>query len=157
MSWLVSLICAGLLLILMFAFGMVSSVVVPQLAEMLHTSPHLAMLGFLGLVLAPAQVIALAHRLGSRSLDRLENVKPSKTGGAASAAAGAHGWLVMFGATVLTALVQLVIEPPVLEPEMMSVQGLADHLALAQVLDTRTGIWLTLAAIFFELQRRGRR
>lgn len=154
MRWAVSLVCAVLLLVLLVAFGVAASVVMPPLLELLPTSPHLAMLGLLGFVLSPAAVIAIAHRLGSHTLDRLETRVTAV--GVTSAAAGAHGWLVMYGTSVLTTLVLLVLNPPELEPESFSILGMAARLFVSQVVSLQSAVWIGIATIFFELQRRAR-
>ena len=156
MRWVVSLLCAGLLFALLVAFGIAAQLVMPSLLELLRTAPHLAMLGMLGFVLSPAAVITVAHRLGSRSLDRVEGTTPVAKTGTSSLAVGAHGWLVLYGSSVLTTFVLLVLNPPELEPEAFSIMGMVSQLVVVQFFSLHGAIWVGIATLFFELQRRGR-
>ena len=155
------MISASLLFVLLVLFGAAAAVVVPRLSELLHTSPRLAMLGFLGFAISPAAIIAVAHRLGSSALDQLEHATSSRKSSGSKAvesiAAGAHGWLVLVGTSILTSLVMLVLQPPELDPDTLSINGMASHLVVAQVLSVHTTIWITIATIFFELQRRAKK
>ena len=108
----------------------------------------------------PALGITIAHHFGSGTLASFEKLTASRRRGvlpdAEAWAAGTFGWLVMIGASIVTNLVLLVLEPPKLEPEAFGVESLVSGLAFDAV-SIRSAIWVTTAAILYELQRRGRR
>ena len=152
----ISVLSAVLLAGLLAAFGAFASFVVPQLGELLRTEPRLAMLGFLGVALSPAVAITLAHHLGSGILGGIDKATPRGRRGQ-SLSAGAHGWLVLLGASLLTNLVLLIITPPKLEPEAFGLSSIVSGLSVAQSLGLPSVIWVTIATLLFELQRRGQR
>lgn len=157
----ISFLCGALLLLATMLYGSFAMLVVPHLGELLYTQPRLAMLGFLGLALSPVLGITIAHHLGSGTLASFEKLTASKRRGllpdAEAWAAGSYGWLVMIGTSILVNLVSLVLSPPELEPEMLSISGLVSALNVAHLVSVRTGLWIGIASGFYELQRRGRR
>jgi hypothetical protein len=50
--------------------------------------------------------------------------------------------------------VLLVVFPPELEPESFSVMGVASRLFISHVVSLHSLIWVSIAAVFFHLQRR---
>lgn len=156
----ISFVCGALLFALLTAFGTVAAMVAPLLIELLRTAPHLAMLGFLALVVSPGVAITVAHHVGAGKLDALEKLTASRRRGALpdleSWAAGAHGWLVMYGTSVLTNLVLLVLDPPKLEPESFGIMRLVSGLVVTHVMSAPSLVWVLIATMFFELQRRAR-
>lgn len=160
----ISFVCGGLLFVLLGCFGALASVVVPPLLELLPTSPHLAMLGLLALVSSPALAITIAHHFGSSALDSLERLTPSRRRpvlpDVESWAAGAHGWLVLYGTTLLTNFILLVLNPPDIEPEhvsQLSATGIVSGFAVAHVVSAHSLTWVLVATMFFELHRRAKR
>ena len=157
----ISVLSAVLLAALLAAFATFASMVIPPLGELLRTEPRLAMLGFLGVAISPAVVIAIAHHFGSGILGAAEKLTASRRRGlfpdAQSWSAGAHGWLVLIGASVLTNLVLMVLNPPKLEPEGMRLASVVTGLAVTTALTIPSAIWVAVATIFFELQRRSQR
>jgi hypothetical protein len=135
----------------------------PYLVELLETSPRLAMLGFFGLVVAPAFVVVGVHHAGHRTLDGLDagarrrSVLPSVE----SWWAGAHAWLVIGGTSILARLVTLVIEPPKLDPDGRVLAVLTREASavgtLSNVMSLYPLVWMAIAAQLFELERRTRR
>lgn len=156
----ISAISAALLYALLLGFSAMAGLVLPVLFELLRSWPHLAMLGFLGFATLPGTVIVVAHHLGSDRLDQLERLTASKRRGllpgVESWSAGAHGWLVLYGTSVLTSIVMLVINPPELEPETFSVARMVTGLMTTHAMSVHTLVWILFATMFFELQRRGR-
>jgi len=157
----ISVLSAALLAGLLAAFGAFAAMVVPPLAELLRTEPRLAMLGFLGVAIAPAVAITIAHHFGSGALGALEKLTATRRRGilpdTQAWSAGAHGWLVMIGTSILTNLVLMVLTPPKLEPEAFGLSSVVSGLAVAQSLSLPSLIWVTIATVFFELQRRSQR
>ncbi len=153
-----ALISAALLYALLLGSGALAAVVVPSLVELLPTSPHLAMLGVLGLVLSPGLVIVVVHHASNGKLEQLERRTPSAARGflpdVPSVSAGAHGWLVLYGSSLLTTVIMLVVQPPELEPETFGAMALVSRLTGAHAASAQTAVWIAVAATFFELQRR---
>jgi len=158
----VAMLSGALLFALLLAFGAAASLVVPALSELLESSPRLAMLGFLAFATSPGIVVAIAHHAFGRTLDQLDRATAGSRArsvlpGVESWAAGAHGWLVLYGTSVLTTLVLLVIEPPKLEPDTFTLTSVVSHLSVAHVASVQSGLWILIATLLFELQRRARR
>jgi hypothetical protein len=158
-----SLLSAVLLFTLLTIFSAAAAVIVPSLLELLRTSPRVAMLGLLVFAISPAIVVAVLHRTGHRALDgvsresRREHVGPTIE----SAWAGTHAWLVLYGTSVLTSLVMLVVNPPELEPEGSSVLGamlrMTSQVRITSAFSLYAIVWVGIAAILYELERGGRR
>ncbi len=155
----VALVCAVSSFLLLGAFGAVAALVVPRLLELLETSPRLAMFGFLALLVSPAIVVTIAHHVGHRALDRVDHGsgRGGLLPGAESFWAGAHAWLVLYGTSVLSGLVMLVIDPPELPPDARFFVGRASRMAsLADVARLEPVVWVVIAAVLYEIERSGR-
>lgn len=156
----ISAICGGLLFGLLIAFGTVAMIAVPPLMDLFQSSPRLAMLGFLLLATSPGIAIAVAHHFGASTLESIEKVTVSKKKGPLpdleSWAAGAHGWLVLIGTSILARLVMLVMNPPKPDPDAFSVMNVVETVHVQNVASGQTIIWIAIATLFFELQRRSR-
>jgi hypothetical protein len=157
----IALISAVLLYGLLLGCGAVSVAALPYLFDLLRTAPHLAMLGLLGLAVLPGLVIVVVHHLGSDRLTQLERLtasrKPQPLPTVESWSAGAHGWLVLYGSSLLTSLVMLVFDPPKLEPESFDVQSMVMRLAAVHLASLETLVWILVATTFFEIHRRAHR
>jgi hypothetical protein len=154
----IALLCAALSFGLLVATAAAFGTVMPHLVDLLETSPRLAMLGFLGLFVAPAVVVAVVHHTSLRALDG-KAFPRSLLPGVESWWAGAHAWLVIGGASVLARLVLLVVEPPKLEPGSLvaTLTTEAQHVGtLANVMSAYPLVWIAIAAQLFELERRTR-
>ena len=153
-------ISAALLYVLLVLLGAAAAVLVPLLLEVMRSSPRLAMLGFLGLAVSPAFVVVVVHHFGHRSLDGFDRPveKAPAPPSLRSWWAGAHAWLVLYGTSVVTSLVMLVIDPPEPEPDAYGLSallgGLTTHATLSNALSLRTMIWVAIAALLYELERR---
>lgn len=158
----IALISAALAFGLLMGTAMVIATLAPHLAELIQTSPRLAMLAFFGLVVAPAVLVAVAHHIAHRTMDTVDSTARSRRSFLPSVEswwAGAHTWLVIGGASVLSRLVMLVVTPPKLEPD--TVFGLLAREAsevgtLANVASLYPVVWIVIAAQLFELERRAR-
>jgi len=154
----IALLSAALSFGLLVATAAAVGAVAPHLVDLLETSPRLAMLGFFGLIVAPAVVVTVVHHASHRALDGgalRRSVLPS----ADSWWAGAHAWLVIGGASVLARLVLLVVEPPKLEPGsfVATLTTEANQVGtLANVMSAYPIVWIAVAAQLFELERRSR-
>jgi hypothetical protein len=71
--------------------------------------------------------------------------------------AGAHGWLVLYGTSVLASLVMLVIDPPKLEPESFQITRVIAGVLAKDAGSAHAVLWILIATGFYELDRRGRR
>jgi hypothetical protein len=159
----IALLSAGLSFGLLMATSMAIAMLAPHLGELLERSPRLAILAFLGLVVSPALVVAIVHHVAHRAMDTVDHTAATPRSflpGLESWWAGAHAWLVIGGASVLSRLVMLVIAPPKLEPD--TVFGLLSHEAaevgtLANLGTLYPLVWIAVAAQLFELERRARR
>jgi len=149
-----------LLYTLLALFGMLAAAVLPLLIELLRTAPRLAACGFLGLAVSPAIAVTLLHHSGHRALDRadsaarLRRLLPSVQ----SWWAGAHAWLVLYGTSVLTSLVMLVLFPPEPEPDVAAfLSEMRSFVGFANVMSLHTIVWVAIASQLFELERRAPR
>jgi hypothetical protein len=157
----VSLISAGLLYTLLVGFTVAAGVVVPHLIELIAISPRLAMLGFFALAISPGVVAAVAHLIAHGALDAFDlEARAKENDLVTSAWAGAQAWLTLYGTSVLTSLVLLVIHPPE-PPDPDRLGSLALSVvrggAFGQIVSPQTAIWVLIAATFYELSRRARR
>ncbi len=158
----ISLLCAVLTYVMLGVFTAAATVLVPQLLELLRTAPHLAMLAILGFVVSPGVVVVMVHHLGHRSLDTVDRAAEPKPffPRAESFWAGAHAWLTLYGTSVLTSLVLLVITPPKPEPDASFLSlfaSLARNVSLAHPLSLHSAIWIVIATQIYELERRARK
>lgn len=149
-----------------FTFGLlllqaaVARAVLPHLIELVRTAPRLAMLGFLALMTLPTTLTFLVHRLGSRWLDRYAAVEGSgKT--VESLWAGALVGLVLYGSTLLTRLLLLVVYPPRPEPDVFSLGEQAlqalEEARPANTFSLAAGLFILVAASLFELEHRAKK
>jgi hypothetical protein len=154
----VSVISAGLLFTLLVAFTYVAGVVVPRLLELLHTEPRLAMLGFLALLVSPGVVVGVLHYIGHGVLDAFDvTAGPKESDVVTSTWAGAQAWLTLYGTSVLTSLVVLVIHPPEpREPDSLAL-SVVNGAGATSLFSLQTMLWVLIAATFYELSRRARR
>lgn len=155
----ISLLSAALSFGLLVATAAAVGAAAPHLVELLETSPRLAMLGFLGMIVAPAVVVAIVHHASLRALDG-KALPRSVLPGVQSWWAGAHAWLVIGGASILARLVLLVVEPPKLEPGsfVATLTSEAQRVGtFANVMSIYPVIWIVIAAQLFELERLTRR
>lgn len=155
----IALLCAVLTYVMLGVYMAAATVLLPQLIELLRTSPHLAMLAILGFVVSPGVLVAVVHHVGHRSLDTVDGVAEPGTflPRVGSWWAGAHAWLTLYGTSVLTSLVLLVITPPKPEPDasLLSLFAtLGENVSLAHPLSLHTGIWILIATQIYELERR---
>jgi hypothetical protein len=159
----VALLSAGLSFGLLMATSMAIAMLAPRLGELLQSSPRLAILAFLGLVLSPALVVAIVHHVAHRAMDTVDHTAANPRSffpRLESWWAGAHAWLVIGGASVLSRLVMLVVTPPKLEPDTafgLFSQEAAQIGTLANVESLYPLVWIVIAAQLFELERRARR
>ncbi len=154
----IALLSAALSFGLLVATASAFATAAPHLIELLETSPRLAMLGFVGLVVGPAVVVTIVHHASHRALDGVA-LKRSVFPSIESWWAGAHAWLVILGASVLARLVLLVVQPPKLEPDSFVATLSSEASAvgtLANVMSIYPVIWILIAAQLFELERRTR-
>ena len=160
----IAFLSAALAFGLLMGTAMVLSLLAPHLADLLTTSPRLAMLAVLGLIIAPALVVAVVHHVAHRTMDTVDSTTTSRQRSflpsVESCWAGVHAWLVIGGASVLSRLVLLVLSPPKLEPD--TVLGLLASEAakvgtFANVASVYPLLWIMIAAQLFELERRARR
>lgn len=145
---------------LLFLQAAVARATVPYLIDLLDTAPRLAILGFFGLFTLPATATMIAHRFGSRFLDRYAQV--AGTGRIVESVwAGTLVWLVIYGATMLTRFIYLLINPPQPDPDAFTLGGqVMDVLAQmspAHAVSVFAGIWLFVAAVLFEIEQRARK
>lgn len=150
---------AVLLYVFLSVWGMVAARVIPDLLEMLRTSPRLAVLGALGLWLGPIALLALFHQATHAMLDGLDPKEKLAKGVVPSIQswwAGIFAWLVMFFASSTTTFVLLFVFPPKPpEPDFMAYLGEAVAMQPGQgtIAFLYLGTWLTLAAWLFNLEK----
>jgi hypothetical protein len=156
---------AVLLYVFLSVWGMVAARVIPDLLEMLRTSPRLAVLGALGLWLGPIVLLSLFHQATHAMMDGLDprgasSPRPSADKGVvpsiASWWAGAFAWLVMFFASTTTTLILLFVFPPKPpEPDLMAYvsEAVAMQPGQGTIAFLYLGTWLTLAAWLFNLEK----
>ncbi len=142
---------------LLFVHAGVARAVVPHLIDLFQTAPRLAMLGFLALVTFPASATFVAHRFGSRFLDRFASVAGS---GRVIVWAGALVWMVTYATSILTRILFLVINPPKPEPDAFSlgneVMSMLEQLSPANTISIFAGLWLFVSSVLFEIEQRSR-
>jgi hypothetical protein len=158
----ISLISAALAFGLLIATAMAVAKLAPHLGELLRTSPRLAMLALFGIFVAPALVVAIGHHLAHRAMDGVDSSTRTRRSFLPSVEswwAGAHAWLVIGGASVLSRLVMLVLNPPKVEPDTalgMLASEASQVGTLANAASLYPILWILVAAQLFELERRAR-
>ena len=151
---------------LLIGTAMLAQVALPPLLELLESQPRLAVIGFIGVVLAPAMVAMLVHHIGHRALDtfdasagpgpRPRRILPSIH----SWWAGASAWLIICGASLLARLGMFIVMPPKLEPDSLALTMMSESSAIAHSANLATlypVFWVLIAAQLFEMERRTRR
>jgi hypothetical protein len=152
----IALMSGALLFVFVQLYGAAASFVLLLLLELFEAAPRVAMFGILLVAIGPIAVIASLHHGADRTM-----AKGKELGLLPSAEAwwaGALGWLVIVGATMLTTLVLLVVNPPERDGSVASLLG---HLALLatqapgkQVL--HGVVWIASASLFYGLERASR-
>jgi hypothetical protein len=157
-AWLSGFCLYGALL----AWSALLAFTIPLLLELMRVSPRLAMLGILGVLVAPAPVIAFVHHAASGVLDLADRGDGERARGALPGAsswwAGVLSWCALFAVSTATSVVLLVIFPPEPEPDVLGVLSLALSYASGSL---RSGVhavvWITIAAQIYELERRAKK
>ena len=146
---------------LLIGTAMLAQATLPTLLEMLESQPRLAVVGFSGVVLAPAIVAMLVHHFGHRALDTFDaQAKRRILPSVHSWWAGASAWLIICGASLLARLAMFVVMPPKLDPDSFAVTAMSEASAIAHSANLATlypVFWVLIAAQLFEMERRTRR
>lgn len=126
--------------------------VIPLLFDLMPHAPRLAWLGLLLVWIAPIAVVAVGHRFMHAVLDA------GDADGAATAAsslwAGFVAWAAMTVVSITTSLILFFLDPPPFEPDFA--RAVLAPLTFASSGTARTCIWIVLATLVYELERRGR-
>lgn len=156
----------AMLYVFLQLFGAAAALALIALLELFESAPRVAMLGILALVLSPVVVVALIHHGADKTLATVSRAgKVRKNPGLLPDAeawwAGVLAWLVMIGATIVTTVTMLVLDPP--EPEGAGgllatfLRGLVLlHAGAQQVPVVRDLVWIGAASLLYSAERAAR-